>query len=240
MRRLRAAGGAVGLLAAAGVVTGAVVLPVAAAAPAAAAPTVAAPTVAAAGCAAGTGPHQSQLERHLGLPVDGRNSAADCAAIKAFQVRHGIAPAQGYAGSVTSDVARRLDRVEGRLGLCTTRRKVVCTDLSTQMLWIAERGKVTFGPYPMRSGRNGYETRSPVVRKVTWKDIDHVSSVYRSPMPYSMFFDGGEAFHTSDRYLHDPLGSHGCVHVLPRVARAMWDRVPVGTHVHVFGRKPGT
>jgi hypothetical protein len=72
------------------------------------------------------------------------------------------------------------------------------------------------------------------------KDIDHVSSIFGSPMPYAMFFSGGQAFHTSDRYLYDPLGSHGCVHILPKIARKMWNRVDVGTTVQVFGRKPGT
>ena len=59
-------------------------------------------------------------------------------------------------------------------------------------------------------------------------------------MPYAMFFSGGIAFHTSDRYLYDTLGSHGCVHILPKVAKKMWNRVDVGTTVQVFGRKPGT
>jgi len=42
------------------------------------------------------------------------------------------------------------------------------------------------------------------------------------------------------RFLYDTLGSHGCVHILPKVAKKMWNRVDVGTTVQVFGRKPGT
>ncbi|MFF0137426.1 L,D-transpeptidase family protein [Streptomyces sp. NPDC005227] len=52
-------------------------------------------------CAAGKGPHQRQVERWLKLAVDGRQSTADCEAVRAFQTKHGIKPANGYAGPVT-------------------------------------------------------------------------------------------------------------------------------------------
>ncbi|MFD9494052.1 L,D-transpeptidase family protein [Streptomyces sp. NPDC060005] len=52
-------------------------------------------------CAAGRGPYQRQVERWLRLAVDGRQSAADCEAVRAFQTRQGIKPANGYAGPVT-------------------------------------------------------------------------------------------------------------------------------------------
>jgi lipoprotein-anchoring transpeptidase ErfK/SrfK len=116
---------------------------------------------------------------------------------------------------------------------------VVCVDLTSQTAWIAERGMVTWGPYAVRSGRDRYETRTGTFH-VQRKSLHHVSSIFGSPMPYAMFFSGGQAFHTSDRYLFDPLGSHGCVHIPPNVARAMWDRVSTSTTVQVFGRKPGT
>ncbi|MEU8792046.1 L,D-transpeptidase family protein [Streptomyces sp. NPDC048643] len=52
-------------------------------------------------CAAGKGPYQRQVERWLKLAVDGRQSAADCEAVRAFQTKQGIKPANGYAGPVT-------------------------------------------------------------------------------------------------------------------------------------------
>jgi L,D-transpeptidase catalytic domain len=55
-----------------------------------------------------------------------------------------------------------------------------------------------------------------------------------------MFFNGGQAFHTSDRYIYGTLGSHGCVHILPNKAAWLWSQIPLNTKVHVFGRKPGT
>ncbi len=186
-----------------------------------------------------TGPYQRQVERYLGLAVNGRNSAADCARIKAFQKRYGVKPVAGYAGPTTYGLVKRLKLAKANAGRCVTRSKVVCVDLTSQTVWIARNGTRVWGPWPVRSGRNGYETRTGKFR-VYRKNIDHVSSIYGTPMPYAMFFSGGQAFHTSDRYLYNSLGSHGCVHIVPRIARDMWDRVGTGTAVHSFGRKPGT
>ncbi|ARX88889.1 hypothetical protein SMD44_08376 [Streptomyces alboflavus] len=58
-------------------------------------------TAQAATCSTQAGPYQKQVEKFLGRPVDGRQSSADCKAIKAFQTKHGISPNAGYAGSVT-------------------------------------------------------------------------------------------------------------------------------------------
>lgn len=194
---------------------------------------------AATACNSDAGPHQKKVERFLGLVPDGINSKRDCRAIRKFQRQNGIEPAAGYAGKVTSKLVTRLRHTADRAGRCDTQAKVVCVDLKSQTVWIAKRGLTTWGPYAIRSGRDGYETRKGSFH-VQSKDIDHVSSIFGSPMPYAMFFSGGQAFHISDRYLYDPLGSHGCVHILPKVAQAMWDRVHVGTAVQVFGRKPGT
>ena len=60
-----------------------------------------APAQAATSCTTSTGPYQKQVEKFLGRPVDGRQSATDCKAIKAFQTKHGITPNIGYAGPVT-------------------------------------------------------------------------------------------------------------------------------------------
>jgi peptidoglycan hydrolase-like protein with peptidoglycan-binding domain len=42
------------------------------------------------------------------ITVDGKQSAADCAAIKRFQRRYGISPVDGKAGPTTASVAARL------------------------------------------------------------------------------------------------------------------------------------
>ncbi len=51
----------------------------------------------AASCTTSAGPYQKKVEKFLGRPVDGKQSAADCKAIRAFQNKHGIRPNIGYA-----------------------------------------------------------------------------------------------------------------------------------------------
>lgn len=211
-------------------------------------------TASAAECA--TGPYQSYAEKYLGLAVDGKNSAADCLKIKAFQSDNGIKPVAGYAGPTTYKVMQRKTSARSRASYCPAYSKVVCVDLTSQMMWIAKEGKRVWGPYAIRSGRNGYETRvtrnrggyCPTWRstgtldycKVYHKNINAWSSIWNVPMPYAMFFDGGIALHTSSRYIYDEPGSGGCVHILPNKASYLWNNIPTGTKVFVFGRKPGT
>ncbi len=210
----------------------------------------------AATCTAGDGPYQKQVEAYLGLVVDGHNSPGDCLVIQAWQVRNDIVPAAGYAGPLTNMVVSHKILARSRAAMCPALARVVCVDLSSQMMWIAENGKRVWGPYAIRSGRDGYETRTTLNRggscrskystgsadycTVYWRDVDHYNST-GDHMPYSMFFDGGEALHTyQERYIYNSLGSHGCVHMLPSKAAWLWDHVPVGTKIAVFGRKPGT
>jgi hypothetical protein len=48
----------------------------------------------------------------------------------------------------------------------------------------------------------------PGIFKVFWKDLHHRSSLFhKAPMPYSVFFDGGNAFHEDSVQ----VPSHGCV-----------------------------
>jgi hypothetical protein len=215
-----------------------------------------APAAAAVACTAGTGPFQKQVEAYLKLPVDGRNSASDCVAIRSWQADNDIVPAAGYAGSLTNTVVSRKKQAESRRAQCVTLARVVCVDLTSQMMWIAENGRPVWGPYAIRSGRNGFETRTTLnrggdCRSSTSRGSADYCTVYRrhrdhynvngAHMPYSMFFDRYEAFHTyRERYIYNSLGSHGCVHMLPSKAPWLWTQMPLGTKVAVFGRKPGT
>ena len=218
---------------------------------------VGAPTgAAAADCTAGTGPYQKQVEAFLGLRVDGRNSTSDCLAIQKWQRDNDIVPAAGYAGPLTNSVVSRKLLAGKRVDLCPRLSRVVCVDLTSQMMWIAEDDDRVWGPYAIRSGRDGYETRTTQNRGGDCRSRRSTGSqdyctVFRrhrdyynssgDHMPYSMFFDGGEAFHTyRERYIYRALGSHGCIHMLPSKAAWLWGQLPNGTKIAVFGRKPGT
>jgi peptidoglycan hydrolase-like protein with peptidoglycan-binding domain len=73
--------------------------------------------------------------------------------------------------------------------------------------------------------------------EVEWKDADHVSTLYHTEMPYSMFFSGGQAVHYSaDFATYGYSGaSHGCVNVRDYDAIAqLYDLIDVGDTVVVY------
>ncbi|OKH90553.1 L,D-transpeptidase family protein [Streptomyces uncialis] len=206
----------------------------------------AAPAAAAASCTTQAGPYQKKVEKFLGRPVDGRQSAADCKAVQAFQKKHGITPAAGYAGSVTWGVMDLMNKQKAvgdkpnRDRKCPTNRgRIACVNLTLQISWIQDGSTLKYGPVPVRTGRNGSETRTGA-KKITWRNIDHHSSLYDVAMPYAQFFDGGQAFHSAAVSMWNAPGSRGCVNLRPADAKKYWSMLRNGDDVFVYGRKAGT
>jgi len=193
-------------------------------------------------CSTRTGPYQRQVERWLKLRVDGKQSRADCRAIRGFQTRYRIKPSSGFAGPVTWAHMRLLSAKKNpnAAGKCPVRSyRVACVDLTRQLTWVQNGSKVLFGPVPMRSGRAGYRTRTGWY-KVSWKHKNHWSTIYNTPMPYSQFFSGGQAFHAVYGSIYNPNGSWGCVNLRLADARKLWGVLKTGDRVYVWGRRPGT
>ncbi|WP_079277505.1 L,D-transpeptidase family protein [Streptomyces sp. CB03234] len=200
----------------------------------------------AASCTTSTGPYQRQVEKFMGRPVDGKQSPADCKAIQTFQRWHGITPTIGYAGEVTWRTMNTIlqQRAAGKnpnaAGKCPTDKgRIACVDLTRQLSWIQDGARLTYGPVPVRTGRDGDETRTGA-RKIYYRNIDHWSTLYDVRMPYAQFFDGGQAFHSVTKSMYNPPGSRGCVNMRPADAKAYWNRLKNGDDVYVYGRKPGT
>jgi hypothetical protein len=104
-----------------------------------------------------------------------------------------------------------------------------CIDLSANQTWLLKDGAVTYGPAKITHGRPGYET-PPGTFKVGWKDIDHKSSIYNNaPMPFSVFFNGGIAFHQGSL----TELSHGCIHLGWEAAETFYNGLAVGDTVQV-------
>ena len=186
---------------------------------------------AAAGCA--TGKYQKQVEwwlHKLGgfgrTTVDGKQSAADCAAIKKFQKRYGIQPAQGLAGPTTNDVAKRLAATSTKA--CKAKKSGVtfCVDLTHQTTWVMKNGKVYLKPTITRTGMKGYRTPAGTytINKRTTKEW---SDPYKVWLPYWQHFTNGIGFHQTTTYLHNAsIGSHGCAASTPSVAPTVSGRTP--------------
>ncbi|AEF40914.1 MULTISPECIES: L,D-transpeptidase [Hoyosella] len=103
-----------------------------------------------------------------------------------------------------------------------------CVQLSTNQAWLMNNGWVTYGPTPIRHGKPGYET-PPGIFNVTFKNINHWSTIYDAPMPYSVFFNGGIAFHQGSL----DSGSGGCVRMTMEAAQTFYYTLQPGDVVHV-------
>lgn len=113
--------------------------------------------------------------------------------------------------------------------------RVLCIDKTSRTLrWVVDGSvlrtvDVRFGSSstPTREGRFSVQSKSR----------DHVSSLYDTPMPYAMFFSGGQAVHYSADFAAVGYAgaSHGCVNVRDEASVAwLFDRVHVGDAVIVY------
>ncbi|MFC8850665.1 MULTISPECIES: L,D-transpeptidase family protein [unclassified Micromonospora] len=204
-----------------------------------------APKPTAAGCPLGE--HQREVETYLArlggfgrVTVDGRQSAADCAAIKKFQQRYDIRPAAGRAGPTTYDVAKRLATTDTKRCKAASSGTTFCIDLTRQTTWAVRGGTVVWGPTVTRTGMKGYATPAGTFT-INYRNVKEWSDPYEVWLPYWQHFTQGMGYHQTTTYLHDkPIGSHGCVNLLPADARRAWELGKVGSRVVLFGRRPGT
>jgi len=104
-----------------------------------------------------------------------------------------------------------------------------CVRLSTNQAWLLDGKRVVTGPVRISHGRTGFRT-PPGSFRVSYKDEDHISSVYDdAPMPYSVFFNGDIAFHQGSVR----VTSHGCVHLPVAAARMFFANLRPGDLVQV-------
>ena len=146
------------------------------------------------------------------------------AAVKGFQEKREIA-VTGYVDQ------RTLDRLDGMTRDTHRRRarqpaprghqpraarpalhdgRAMCVDkTSSTVRWVVD-GRVQ-RTMAVRFGSSYTPTREGLFH-VGWKSRDHVSKLYDSPMPFAMFFSGGQAVHYSSDF-----AAHGLRRRVPRV-----------------------
>jgi len=96
--------------------------------------------------------------------------------------------------------------------------------------------------WPVSTGRRGLETPSGAFRPIRLERKWYSRKYHWSPMPYSIFYDGGFAIHGS--YATSNLGrpaSHGCVRLHPSHARVLFSLVAKNrgdTRIVVTGSSP--
>lgn len=159
------------------------------------------------------------------------------AGVERFQNRNGL-PVTGVVDAATWPPLIRKS-LRGRPSLpdgCRDPGWHACYDRWWHQVTLFHDGRIN-NSWLVRGGGASTPTR-PGTFRVYLRDIDHHSSLFDAPMPYSQFFSGGQALHGS-RLMMDPFvgHSHGCVNLWVEDARQLWNLT--STHrlwVHVHGR----
>jgi lipoprotein-anchoring transpeptidase ErfK/SrfK len=115
-----------------------------------------------------------------------------------------------------------------RQGVPCDATAVACVSLSKQEAWLLRDGKVVYGPVKVATGRASLPTPAGNFT-VYYKVVDGWSNTYNAPMPYSVYFYKGDAFH------EDPVTvrSHGCVHLTWTAAKYFYNFLHYGDKVEV-------
>jgi hypothetical protein len=172
------------------------------------------------------------------------------AAVKGFQAKRGI-PATGYVDARTQRRLRSMTHrpgapelenrvtpmgnVPGRLDPRCLTGRALCIDKKSRTLRFVVDGQVR-RTVDVRFGASYSPTREGVFH-VYLKDATHVSHLYGSAMPFSMFFSQGQAVHySSDFAARGYAGaSHGCVNVRDYAGvKWLFEHVKVGDKVVIY------
>ncbi|WUW87117.1 L,D-transpeptidase family protein [Streptomyces sp. NBC_01451] len=168
-------------------------------------------------------------------------------AVKGFQGKRGL-PRTGRTDTVTWQRLLRMTHEPGQWELylmggqpaaypdprCLTGRVLCISKTSRTLRWMID-GR-TVSTVAVRFGSQYTPTREGVF-SVYWKSRHHVSTLYDSPMPYAMFFSGGQAVHYSADFAARGYGgaSHGCVNIRDETAiAAIFAEVSTGDKVVIY------
>ena len=158
--------------------------------------------------------------------VTGRYTGRTVEAVQGFQAKRKI-PVTGQVDRRTLDRLKAMTREPTKAELfnivpqgpaldprCTTGRAMCVDKTSRSLRWVVDGHVLLTLDARFGSTVNDTPTREGVFH-VYLKDADHVSHMYGSAMPYSMFFSGGQAVHYSSDFAAVGYygASHGCVNI---------------------------
>ncbi|MFE0646481.1 L,D-transpeptidase family protein [Streptomyces sp. NPDC058877] len=169
------------------------------------------------------------------------------ASVKRFQARRGLPETGSVDGATWKEllsVSRKptadelkpstTNKLAAPDPRCMTGRVMCISKESRTLAWMID-GKVV-SSMDVRFGSENTPTREGLF-KVEWKAKEWTSTIYHTPMPYSMFFSRGQAVHYSSDFAARGYNgaSHGCVNVRDRTKlAALFDQVKVGDKVVVY------
>ncbi|WP_443053180.1 L,D-transpeptidase family protein [Streptomyces sp. NBC_00273] len=185
--------------------------------------------------------------RLMSVAPTGFYGSKTTAAVKSFQSKHGLngtgsvdeatwKKIQSDSKKPTADELRpaTVNEVAAPDPRCMQGRVMCISKESRTLAWMID-GKVV-STMDVRFGSENTPTREGVF-DVGWKAKEWTSTIYHTPMPYAMFFSGGQAVHFSADFAARGYNgaSHGCVNVRDKgKLSALFDQVQVGDKVVVY------
>ncbi|RII20854.1 hypothetical protein DSC45_01890 [Streptomyces sp. YIM 130001] len=167
----------------------------------------------------------AQIAWYFGPGPSGEYDTGTVKAVKGFQAKRGL-PRTGTTDRATWDRLTGMTRKPTYFQLyaagdqppakpdkrCLTGRALCISKTSRTLTWMVD-GKVV-STMDVRFGSQYTPTREGEFT-VYWKSRHHVSTLYDTPMPYALFFSGGQAVHYSSDFAASGYtgASHGCVNV---------------------------
>ncbi|WP_328763424.1 L,D-transpeptidase family protein [Streptomyces sp. NBC_00272] len=185
--------------------------------------------------------------KYMTVAPTGFYGSKTTAAVKSFQAKNGLTASgsvdeatwkkvQGLSKKPTADELRppTVNEVDAPDPRCMTGRVMCISKESRTLAWMID-GKIV-STLDVRFGSENTPTREGQF-KVEWKAKDWTSTIYHTPMPYSMFFSQGQAVHYSADFAARGYAgaSHGCVNVRDKgKLAALFEQVQVGDKVVVY------
>jgi hypothetical protein len=115
--------------------------------------------------------------------------------------------------------------------------KIICIDKSTRTLRLLTNGRTIVRMDARFGSTISHTPTHEGMFRVYWKDANHVSTLFGSAMPYSMFFSGGQAIHYSSDFARRGYAgaSHGCVNMRDYgKIKKLFANTPTGTRVYIY------
>lgn len=177
---------------------------------------------------------QASAAARAAASASAASASASAAAVASASASASAKAAASASANAAAAARAKLNTVAGRNealraeGVPCDEHAIACVSLSKQEAWLLHDGKVVYGPVHVATGRVGHRTPAGDFH-VWYKVVDGWSTTYDAPMPYSVFFYEGDAFH------EDPITvrSHGCVHLSLKNAEYFYRFLQYGDLVEV-------
>lgn len=190
-----------------------------------------------------TGEGVAEIQRRLNIlgilvPVNGNYNAATASGVARFNEKFRYFEANENkvvnlkTWAMLKNKSKKGDRVPA---ICKKKAAALCIDKTQKVVRYYKKGKLVES-LDARFGGPGYRTREGNFR-IFRKVKNDFSTLYKTPMPWSMYFSGGQAVHYS--MFFNGVGyngaSHGCVNIRDKKKLIpLWNKVKIGTFAKVY------